>query len=94
MDTGLKGRSPFVQQCFRVPIKLQWLSITVPGHVASDTKSVCDLRLQHQVTAMNMLVEWKTSKSIIPEDQDGEQLLCQTPFVLSDFRWWLVYCCL
>lgn len=70
MDTGLKGTFPFFEQCFRVPIKLQWLSITVPGRVATDTRSASDLRLQHQVTAMNMLVEWKTSKSRIPKDQD------------------------
>lgn len=67
-----------------MPIKLQWLSITVPARVATDTKSVSDSRLQHQVTGLHVLAEWKTSESIIPKDQVQERLLCQTQFVLTD----------
>ena len=37
------------------------------SRIATDTKSLSDLRLEHQVTAMNMLVEWKTSKKYNPQ---------------------------
>lgn len=59
MNTDLKRQSLFFKQCFTVPVKLQWLSITVPSRVASDTKSVSDLRMGHQVTAVNTVAEWE-----------------------------------